>query len=90
MKKEYTKKEKEHIPRLYHTGNRSVESLVREFGVSTSSVNRWKKEYDPKNKKENIQTNKDYKALQKENEELKKEIEFLKDKEAFLKKAACP
>jgi transposase len=92
-KKSYTEDFKKMIIEVYNTG-KPIKEICEEYGVSTTSLNNWINQVQPKekiSKKPIITTNKDknnerkdpkdteeISKLKKENEKIKMELEILK------------
>lgn len=85
----YDKEFKTTIVELLNTG-KTVRSLSEEYGVSPASINRWKKELDPKHRmafqetKESLLKIKD---LEKELKEIKLERDILKKAVSIFSKS---
>lgn len=89
-KKNYTEDFKKMIIEVYNTG-KPIKEICEEYGVSTTSLNNWINQVQPKekiSKKPIIATNKnknnekkdveEISKLKKENEKIKMELEILK------------
>ncbi len=76
----YDKEFKTTLVELLNTG-KTVQSLSDEYVVSTASINRWKKEFDPKHRiasEESKEILLKIKALEKELKKIKLERDILK------------
>ena len=100
-KKNYTEDFKKMIIEVYNTG-KPIKEICEEYGVSTTSLNNWINQVQPKekiSKKSIITTNKnknndrkdpkdaeEISKLKKENEKIKMELEILKKAIAIFSK----
>ncbi|OEK08528.1 hypothetical protein A8C32_03485 [Flavivirga aquatica] len=85
----YDKEFKTTIVELLNTG-KTVQSLSDEYRVSSASINRWKKEFDPKHKtvpKESNESLLKISALEKELKEIKLERDILKKAVSIFSKS---
>ena len=81
----------EHILKENIEGGRTLSSLADEYGVSSSSLSRWKKKLireanEDAEKKRQLEVMQENRRLREELEELKKENDFLKKAAAFFAK----
>ena len=79
--KQYDEDYKKMIVELYITQNKTASNIIREYGISSSALYRWIKEYSPIKTEDGITTN------NKEIEKLKKELSKTKEELEILKKA---
>ena len=77
----------EHILKENIERGRTLSSLADEYGVSTSSLSRWKRQFI-KEASEDAEKKRQLEVMQ-ENRRLKEELEELKKENDFLKKAAA-
>jgi transposase len=85
-KKKYDQVFKEKLVKLHLENTRTISSLVKEYGVSRSTLNGWIKSYceECKESEEKISP-----SVYEENRLLKKRTIELEKENAFLKKAAA-
>ena len=88
-KKVYNTEFKQTIVSLYQSG-KTVNELCAEFNISTSSVNRWRKEFsDPQDSKPPIDSEyvKELNALKKELKDIKLERDILRKAVSIFSKS---
>lgn len=77
--KNYDEDFKNMIVELYNTKSKKACELIREYGISSSILYKWIKEYSPiKEENGSITNNKEIKNLKKELSQTKEELEILK------------
>ena len=88
-KKNYNTEFKETLVSLYESG-KTVSELCKEFGVSTASVNRWKRAYGSKksqNDTKDMEDKKRLRALEKELKDITLERDILKKAVSIFSKS---
>lgn len=72
---------KKMIVELYNTKSKPASDIIREYGISSSVLYKWVKEYSPIKNEDGTITN------NKEIQELKKELSKIREENEILKKA---
>lgn len=77
--KQYDEDFKKMIVELYNTKTKKACEIIREYGISSSVLYKWLKEYSPIiNEDGSVTTNKEIQQLKKELSKTKEELEILK------------
>ena len=75
--KQYDEEFKNTIVELYNNKKPACE-IIREYGISSSALYKWIKEYNPIQTEDGTTTNKEIQQLKKELSKTKEELEILK------------